>query len=100
MKSIATAIAIALLFTTTIQIVDAKTQRSAAAKRAFRALSPCPSTNQIRGACPGYVVDHIDPLCAGGADHPDNMQWQTVQDAKLKDSLERQQCRAARFINP
>jgi hypothetical protein len=29
----------------------------------------------VQRACPGYVVDHIMPLCAGGADDPANMMW-------------------------
>jgi hypothetical protein len=37
----------------------------------------------------GYVVDHIVPLECGGADAPSNMQWQTVQEAKIKDRTER-----------
>jgi|SRR5712664_2006245 len=41
---------------------------------------------------PGYVVDHVVPLCAGGADAPSNMQWQTVAEAKVKDRQERTQC--------
>lgn len=48
---------------------------------------------KTRGACPGYVVDHVHPLCAGGPDAPSNMQWQTVQAAKVKDRAERAQCR-------
>jgi len=41
---------------------------------------------------PGYVVDHIVPLCAGGADAPSNMQWQTVEEGKVKDRQERAMC--------
>jgi hypothetical protein len=37
----------------------------------------------------GYVVDHILPLECGGADAPSNMQWQTVEEAKIKDKTER-----------
>jgi len=33
---------------------------------------------------PGYVVDHVVPLCAGGADAPSNMQWQSVEEAKVR----------------
>jgi len=50
--------------------------------------NPCPSTGKNRGACPGYVVDHIIAIKRGGADHPYNMQWQTVEDAKVKDRWE------------
>jgi hypothetical protein len=45
---------------------------------------------------PGYVVDHVKPVCAGGADHPSNMQWQTKAEAKKKDRLEAQDCRKFR----
>lgn len=44
----------------------------------------------------GYVVDHIMPLACGGADNTSNMQWQTVEQAKLKDAWERDGCRSAR----
>lgn len=67
--------------------------RSAAAVRAFKRDNPCPSTNRITGPCPGHVVDHIEPLCAGGADKPENMQWQTVAAAKVKDKEEWRTCR-------
>ena len=58
-----------------------KPSRSAAAVREFRRLNPCPATGQVRGACPGWVLDHRMPLCAGGEDHPSNMQWQTTANA-------------------
>ena len=73
---------------------SAKTQRSTAAKHEFQRQQPCPATGQIRGKCPGYVIDHITPLCAGGPDAPQNMQWQTVADAKAKDVEEHRYCRA------
>src|SRR6266853_4880652 len=38
---------------------------------------------------PGHVVDHKVPLACGGADAPSNMQWQTTEDAKAKDKVER-----------
>jgi hypothetical protein len=70
--------------------------RSAAQVRVFKRNDPCPSTGQHKGRCPGWIVDHPVPLCAGGADTPANMQWQTVADAKTKDKLEWAQCRRLR----
>ncbi len=49
------------------------------------------------GKCPGYVVDHIRPLCAGGPDNAANMQWQTLADSKVKDRDEHRECRALRL---
>jgi hypothetical protein len=71
----------------------AKTERSAAQVAAFKRQNPCPATGERRGSCPGYVVDHVKPLCAGGPDHTSNMQWQSVADAKRKDIEERRMCR-------
>jgi hypothetical protein len=34
------------------------------------------------------VVDHRTALKHGGADAPENMQWQTVEAAKAKDRVE------------
>jgi hypothetical protein len=73
---------------------DAKTNRSHQAKAEFRKSNLCPSTNSRKAGCPGYVIDHIIPLCAGGVDHPSNMQWQTVPEAKIKDRQEQLQCAA------
>lgn len=70
--------------------------RSAAERTAFHRSNPCPSTGKLHGKCPGYVVDHIVPLCAGGADHQINMQWQELAASKAKDKLEWRQCRAHR----
>jgi len=76
----------------TASLALAETHRDPAQRRAFMQQHPCPSTGKTKGRCPGYVVDHIKPLCAGGADHPSNMQWQTREEAKKKDRLEREQC--------
>jgi len=65
-----------------------KIKRSAAAKYEFKKSHPCPATGRSRGACPGYVIDHIKPLKRGGPDRPSNMQWQTKSAAKAKDRLE------------
>ena len=72
---------------------SAKINREQKAVAAFKHSNPCPSTGKPKGSCPGYVVDHIRPLCAGGPDKPENMQWQTVEAAKAKDKEERKECR-------
>jgi hypothetical protein len=63
-------------------------KRSQSAKNEFKKEHPCPSTGKSKGACPGYVIDHIQPLKRGGEDAPRNMQWQTKEDAKKKDRTE------------
>lgn len=75
---------------------EARTKRSHAAKVAFARQNPCPATGLRKPSCPGYVIDHVEPLCAGGADRPSNMQWQAKAEAKEKDKLEIRQCRYAR----
>ena len=67
--------------------------RSPAARAEFVRNNPCPATGKRHGACPGWVVDHVMPLCAGGPDAPSNMQWQTVADGRAKDREERRLCR-------
>lgn len=59
---------------------------------AFRKTHPCPSTGKTAGACPQYVVDHKYPLCAGGQDAPENMQWQAKDQSLAKDRIERELC--------
>lgn len=79
----------------TVQIArdaDGKIKRSEKAKNDFKAAHPCPAHGKRSGACPGYVIDHIKPLACGGADNPENMQWQTVEAGKEKDSWERDHC--------
>ena len=67
-------------------------KRSAAAKHEFMLTHPCPITGSTSGRCPGYVIDHINPLACGGPDAPTNMQWQTKDAAKAKDKWERAGC--------
>jgi 5-methylcytosine-specific restriction endonuclease McrA len=64
-------------------------RRSTTAKNNFKREHPCPSNGRSSGSCPGYVIDHINPLECGGADAPFNMQWQTIADGKAKDKTER-----------
>jgi hypothetical protein len=49
-------------------------KRSQSAKNAFKHDHPCPSTGRNSGSCPGYVIDHVNPLECDGADSPANMQ--------------------------
>jgi len=67
--------------------------RSAKARAVFMYDHPCPSTGLQYGPCPGWMLDHIKPLACGGADAPENMQWQTIGDAIAKDKWERKGCR-------
>lgn len=67
--------------------------RDRAQRAAFVREHPCPATSQMRGACPGWVVDHIVPLCAGGEDAPSNMQWQELKASREKDRDEWRTCR-------
>lgn len=67
--------------------------RSSAARAAFVKANPCPATSKPRGACPGWEVDHVKPLKCGGPDHPNNMQWLTVEKHKAKTKAEAAICR-------
>lgn len=80
---------ITLLFALSLSAgLDAKTKRSGKQRADFQRANPCPSTGKTKGACPGYVLDHIVPLKRGGDDSPRNMQWQTKEEAKAKDKWE------------
>jgi hypothetical protein len=67
--------------------------RRTATVRDFRAAHPCPSTAKTTGPCPGWVVDHKYPLCAGGPDEVENMQWEPYGQSLVKDRIERELCR-------
>lgn len=66
----------------------AKEHRSHAALAEFQRQYPCPSTGLTRGACPGWVKDHVWAICKGGPDNVVNLQWQSVAAAKAKDKWE------------
>lgn len=68
--------------------------RSTQAKAEFKRMAPCPINGNTKGSCPGYEIDHIKPLCAGGADTPNNMQWLTVTSHRQKTKEDMKICRA------
>jgi len=82
-----------LLTVNAIPQVSNSALRDPAQAAAFRKQVACSATGKIQRSCPGYVVDHIDPLCAGGADRPDNMMFMSIADAKKKDRVEHKLCK-------
>jgi 5-methylcytosine-specific restriction endonuclease McrA len=74
-------------------------ERSKVAVREFRASVPCPATGKTRGKCKGWQVDHVVPLCAGGPDTPQNMQWLAVEEHKAKTRQDIRYCRLLRRKN-
>lgn len=83
-----------LLFIIALFLCSTSQARDSAKAAEFRRHNPCPKTHKIQTSCLGYVVDHVIPLCAGGADDPKNMQWQTLKASYAKDTRERAYCRA------
>ena len=82
---------LALLLALTMLSADAAADRDRGEVRRFKRAHPCPFTR-----AQGCIVDHIIPLCAGGADRAYNMQWQTKRDSYRKDAGERRGCRAVK----
>jgi len=70
--------------------------RSTAEAMAFKRENPCPSTGLRYGSCPNHQVDHVEPICAGGADHRSNMQWLTIQEHRWKTRTDVRVCRQLR----
>lgn len=42
---------------------------------------------------PGFVADHMIPLCLGGPDTVDNLKWQKEDASYAKDAFERALCK-------
>lgn len=85
-----TVLTLSLLLLSTL--VYPATKRSSSTPVKFIRANACPSTGKHVFPCPGWVVDHIVPLCANGGDTIDNMQWQTRTDSLAKDRVERKMC--------
>lgn len=77
-----------------VALITVSAPRDASAVYQFRKHNPCPVTGKIGGACKGWQVDHIKPLCAGGADRPDNMRWMNVAEHAEKTRADRAACAA------
>jgi len=82
-------LSLVLLFPTLAHPV---TKRSSSTPVKFIRVNACPSTGKHVFPCPGWVVDHIVPLCANGPDSITNMQWQTKAESLAKDKIERETC--------
>ena len=85
-----------LVFATPLLAAPPAQARSGWARADFVRRHPCPVAAIAGRLCPGYVVDHLAPLCDGGRDDASNMAWQAVAEAKEKDRAERALCRLAR----
>jgi hypothetical protein len=72
---------------------SAEYARSKAVLRAFVNTNACPATGLHRLPCPGWQIDHIDPLKCLGLDDVENLQWLTVKDHKAKTKREAKLCR-------
>jgi len=75
---------------------SARIHRDKAALLEFRRLNPCPETQSTSGKCPGWQIDHVEPLCAQGADRLENLQWLTTQEHKWKTRTDVRVCRMLR----
>lgn len=71
----------------------AKQPRSSVERHAFVKEVACPTTSKPRLPCPGYHIDHVIPLCAGGQDHRSNMQWLTTEEHMAKTRTDVKSCR-------
>lgn len=69
-----------------------KIARSRASLKAFVKVHACPATGLHSTHCPGYVLDHLRPLCSCGKDEPSNMQWQELKESHRKDRREDALC--------
>lgn len=90
-------LALALLIAIALP-ADARILRSKAAVAEFKRSNPCPVNGAKRGACPGWEVDHVVPLCAGGPDTAANMQWLSKQAHAQKTRRDVMVCRMERRV--
>lgn len=80
--------------------LDGKLHRSQSTLIKFQKIYPCPSTGKTSGSCPGFVKDHIQPLCANGKDVPTNLMWSEHDWSVLRDKQEWRLCRELKKLGP
>lgn len=84
-----------LLLLAGVQDVDMSQDIEVGTKR-----SPTPAMNEFRKQTgyaqgrPGWVIDHVVPLCSGAPDAVENLQWQDRAASYRKDVFERGLCAA------
>ena len=86
----------ALLLTLCLSLPAMAGQRSAAEVMAFKRAVPCPATGKPELRCANHQVDHVIPLCAGGADRRENLQYLTIQEHRWKTRTDVRVCRQLR----
>ena len=89
MIRLAVALAVVLALPTP---AGARVARNAGVMRQFSETVPCPATGQIQRSCPGYTRDHFIPLCAGGDDAFENIWFEDMGRAEIKDRFEDRLC--------
>lgn len=77
---------------------EAKPTRDGSVIHQFRKANPCPETGKIRGACPGWEIDHKVPLCAGGRDEAGNLQWLRSAEHREKTRKDVRVCAESRRV--
>ena len=75
-------------------------ERNQAVRAEFVRENPCPSTGKTTGRCPGWEVDHATPLCAGGSDTVENLQWLSKEQHSLKTKIDALRCRVLKMGSP
>lgn len=72
-----------------VRLKDGKIRRRRDVLDAFKKAHPCPSSGSVRGACKGWIMDHVIPLACGGCDSVSNLQWLPEEAWRKKSRWER-----------
>ena len=72
--------------------IEDEPQADTRQKELFVKKYACPVNGKHTESCPGWVVNYVKPLCAGGVDRITNLQWQTVATAKRKEREAQKLC--------